>query len=122
MKAMSSIKMIESLAKTRILTCEGEIFSYLVEFGPSRPKDIIKNVSRSQVSVFNKLNEMHESGTLLKEQSLGGNYFTYRINDTVMNFILKIEIQVVNKSVFFNDKDAHSDIEILNYAQHDNNL
>jgi predicted transcriptional regulator len=92
MKTFTQIKFVQSLSKFRLLTCEGEIIAYLIENGPSRPRDILRNTRHSQVSVFNKLKQMSESGIIEKDTKDTSKASHYRICHAVMNKILDIEL------------------------------
>jgi hypothetical protein len=109
MKIFTHIKVVQSLTKSRMLTCEGEIIAYLIENGPSRPRDIVKNSSHSQVSVFNKLKEMSEAGILEKDAVPSIKSANYAINQSIMSRIFDAEL-VNGADMKFMLFDLRSDI------------
>ena len=81
MQIYSLIRIIENKSKCRLLTCEGEILTFLVEHGPSRPKEIIENCRHTNVAIFSKLNDLCRSGVLEKTSFQPSNITNYSINN-----------------------------------------
>ena len=67
MRIFSAIRIIENQTKLKCMSCEGEIVSFLLENGPSGPREIIANCKHSPASVFSKLKDLKEMGIIKKE-------------------------------------------------------
>ena len=80
MKIYSLIKILEKKSKCKILSCEGEILTFLLENGPSRPKEIIEHSRHTNVAIFSKLNDLCHSGVLEKKSFDASNIINYSIN------------------------------------------
>ena len=80
MKIYSIIRTLENRSKCKLLSCEGEILIFLIENGPSRPKEIIENCRHSNVAIFSKLNDLCLSGVLKKTSFESSNIINYSIN------------------------------------------
>jgi hypothetical protein len=92
MKALSALKIIQPLVKSRLLTCEGEIISFLIDNGPSRPRNILYSSSYSHVAVFNKLKDMTNDGILKRKNNHPSKMSIYELSDDLMCHILDIEL------------------------------
>ena len=64
MNIFSLMKGIEQKTKARCLSSEGEIITYLYEYGPSRPFEIVNASTHSGVNVFSKLSDLCKIGVL----------------------------------------------------------
>jgi len=66
MNIFSLMKGIEQKTKARCLSSEGEIITYLYEYGPSRPFEIVNASTHSGVNVFSKLSDLCKIGVLVR--------------------------------------------------------
>lgn len=85
MRIFSAIKVIENQTKLRCMSCEGEIVSFLLENGPSRPREIIANCKHSPVSVFSKLKDLKEMGLVKKENDGFRRQSTYYLEANLLD-------------------------------------
>jgi len=81
MKIYSMIRTLENRSKCKLLSCEGEILTFLLENGPCRPKEIIENCRHSNVAIYSKLNDLCRSGVLKKTSFEFSNIIKYSINN-----------------------------------------
>lgn len=88
----SLMRSFEEGYKDKLLSCEGEIFTYIIENGPSRPKEIIENSRYSSVSVFLKLNQLCSSGRIIKVSQKQTKTTLYKINDSELERIYQKDI------------------------------
>jgi len=85
MRLFSAIKLIETQFKFKCMSCEGEIVSFLLENGPSRPREIISNCNYSQVSIFSKLKDLTEGGWIKKESSTHSRQSLYSLDHNLLD-------------------------------------
>lgn len=85
MRLFSAIKVIETQFKFKFMSCEGEIVSFLLENGPSRPREIISNCRYSQVSIFSKLKDLSESGWIKKESFKHSRQSLYSLDHNLLD-------------------------------------
>lgn len=91
----SLIRSLEDVAKTKIMNCDGEIITFLLENGPSRPSEIISNSRHSHVQVFNKLKELLASGLLDRFDGSESKLRLYKLND---DLFLNIKARLLSET------------------------
>ena len=92
MKVYSLIRILENKSKCKILSCEGEILTFLLENGPSRPKEIIENCRHTNVAIFTKLNDLCCSGVLKKTSFEFSNITNYSIRQEYLEILYNDEL------------------------------
>lgn len=109
MKIFSAIKVLENHAKLKCMSCEGEIVYFLLENGPSRPKQMIEHSRHSPVSIFNKLNDLQEMGIIQKQQDRMQRQTTYYLEQNLLTFIYDNvhgwELDTENMRAIFGDEE-----------------
>lgn len=96
MKLFTKIKSIEGESKTRILSCDGEIITFLFENGPARPSQIVLKSRHSHVQVFNKLKELNAIGLVDKLTNSAGRETFYALNNKMLQIL---QIAIYDKSM-----------------------
>lgn len=85
MRIFSAVKTIEKQIKSKCLSCEGEVITYLLENGPSRPREIIENCIHSPVSIFSKLKILSESGVIVRQYDNRERQVIYYIHQNALD-------------------------------------
>lgn len=118
MKIFSAVKILEKCVRLKCMTCEGEIISFLLENGPSRPRDIILNSKYSAVSVFSKLNDLRDMGFIVKDNSTNPKKSHYNLSnnllDNIYGDIVDLSLSAVDTGEFVENRvSASNEIERL---------
>jgi predicted transcriptional regulator len=87
MKLFSALKSIERHVKLRCLSCEGEIITFLLENGPSRPNRIVSCSRYSNIYVYNKLKDLIDNGIVEKIKIQESARYLYKVNDDILGQI-----------------------------------
>lgn len=95
MKLFSAIKSVERICKSKCLSCEGEIITFLFENGPSRSGQIVKYSRHSHVQVYNKIKYLSDQGVIARSFGNGSGVNLYTLNPNIIeifeNIILNSE-------------------------------
>lgn len=78
---LDQLKSVERGINMRFLSCEGEIISFLLKNGPSKPKEIVDASNYSNVHVYNKLKNLVALGVVEKLSNGSNCRYVYKIWD-----------------------------------------
>lgn len=92
MNIFSAMKSVEVIAKSKCLSCEGEIITFLFENGPSRSGQIVKSSRHSHVHVYNKLRDLSNQGVLDRSYFDNIGHFVYKLSPLVSEILDQIEV------------------------------